>query len=157
MKSCTPMGMAHRGWWPIHWFSMANSSPQRAWSSPIDYKSGVKLFIQIYRHEPFAGSGHPAIHAFCRERHGYISIFIECDQASCSAGRKEFVSQEAGRRLIKITLDIAHSRDQFMRNGVRHMRGLPVRGQRTRTNSRTRHGNVRKTAGSGRKKSSDKT
>lgn len=36
--------------------------------------------------------------------------------------------------------------------GSRHERRLPVRGQRTRTNSRTRRGNVRKTMGSGRKK-----
>lgn len=35
--------------------------------------------------------------------------------------------------------------------GVRHQRGLPVRGQRTKTNSRTRRGNVRKTMGTGRK------
>ncbi|MBI1755226.1 30S ribosomal protein S13 [Candidatus Azambacteria bacterium] len=35
--------------------------------------------------------------------------------------------------------------------GIRHMKGLPVRGQRTKTNSRTRRGNVRKTAGSGRR------
>ena len=41
--------------------------------------------------------------------------------------------------------------------GIRHMRGLPVRGQRTKTNSRTRRGNVRKTAGSGRKNSAEKT
>jgi small subunit ribosomal protein S13 len=41
--------------------------------------------------------------------------------------------------------------------GIRHIRGLPVRGQRTKTNSRTRHGNVRRTAGSGRKKSAEKT
>jgi small subunit ribosomal protein S13 len=41
--------------------------------------------------------------------------------------------------------------------GIRHIRGLPVRGQRTKTNSRTRRGNVRKTAGSGRKSSSEKT
>lgn len=41
--------------------------------------------------------------------------------------------------------------------GTRHIRGLPVRGQRTRTNSRTRRGNVRKTAGSGRTKAADKT
>ncbi|MGE5297928.1 MAG: 30S ribosomal protein S13 [Acidobacteriaceae bacterium] len=41
--------------------------------------------------------------------------------------------------------------------GLRHIRGLPVRGQRTKTNSRTRHGNVRKTAGSGRRKSAEKT
>ncbi len=36
--------------------------------------------------------------------------------------------------------------------GSRHTRRLPSRGQRTRTNSRTRRGNVRKTMGSGRKK-----
>jgi len=41
--------------------------------------------------------------------------------------------------------------------GYRHARGLPVRGQRTKTNSRTRRGNVRKTVGSGRKKSAEKT
>lgn len=36
--------------------------------------------------------------------------------------------------------------------GVRHMRHLPSRGQRTRTNSRTIRGNVRKTMGSGKRK-----
>lgn len=36
--------------------------------------------------------------------------------------------------------------------GLRHARGLPVRGQRTKSNSRTVRGNVRKTAGSGKRK-----
>ena len=36
--------------------------------------------------------------------------------------------------------------------GLRHLRRLPVRGQRTRTNSRTVRGNIRKTAGSGKRK-----
>ena len=36
--------------------------------------------------------------------------------------------------------------------GDRHQRGLPSKGQRTKSNSRTRRGNVRKTMGSGRKK-----
>jgi len=35
--------------------------------------------------------------------------------------------------------------------GIRHIRGLPVRGQKTRKNSRTVRGNIRKTVGSGRK------
>ena len=35
--------------------------------------------------------------------------------------------------------------------GTRHIKGLPVRGQRTGTNSRTVRGNVRRTVGSGRK------
>lgn len=41
--------------------------------------------------------------------------------------------------------------------GYRHAKGLPVRGQRTKTNSRTRRGNIRKTVGSGRKKAAEKT
>ena len=41
--------------------------------------------------------------------------------------------------------------------GVRHSRQLPARGQRTKTNSRTVRGNVRKTMGSGRKDGAQKT
>ncbi|MFA6228148.1 MAG: 30S ribosomal protein S13 [Patescibacteria group bacterium] len=41
--------------------------------------------------------------------------------------------------------------------GIRHMKGLPARGQRTKTNNRTVRGNVRKTMGSGRKDTSQKT
>lgn len=36
--------------------------------------------------------------------------------------------------------------------GTRHVKGLPARGQRTRTNSRTVRGNVRRTMGSGKRK-----
>ena len=36
--------------------------------------------------------------------------------------------------------------------GVRHSRRMPVRGQRTKTNSRTVRGNTRNTAGSGKRK-----
>ncbi|MBN1325903.1 30S ribosomal protein S13 [Candidatus Falkowbacteria bacterium] len=41
--------------------------------------------------------------------------------------------------------------------GVRHERHLPVRGQRTKTNSRTVRGNKRVTLGSGRKPAAQKT
>jgi len=41
--------------------------------------------------------------------------------------------------------------------GERHRKGLPVRGQTTKTNSRTVRGNKRLTAGSGRAKSEGKT
>ena len=41
--------------------------------------------------------------------------------------------------------------------GLRHIKGLPVRGQRTKTNTRTVRGNVRKTVGSGRKPPSEPT
>lgn len=55
------------------------------------------------------------------------------------------------RSNIKRLIDIKSYR------GVRHLRRLPVRGQRTRTNTRTVRGNVRRTMGSGRKPSAQKT
>jgi len=41
--------------------------------------------------------------------------------------------------------------------GTRHTKRLPVRGQRTKTNSRTVRGNIRKTSGSGRRPAAKKT
>ena len=41
--------------------------------------------------------------------------------------------------------------------GIRHIKKLPVRGQRTKTNTRTIRGNVRKTMGSGRRKAVEPT
>lgn len=41
--------------------------------------------------------------------------------------------------------------------GLRHSRHLPARGQRSKTNSRTVRGNVRRTMGSGRKLTAQKT
>ncbi len=41
--------------------------------------------------------------------------------------------------------------------GSRHAKGLPVRGQRTKTNNRTVRGNVRRTMGSGRRPAAEKT
>jgi small subunit ribosomal protein S13 len=57
----------------------------------------------------------------------------------------------------QILLNIKRLKEMGSYRGIRHIRGLPVRGQRTKTNSRTRRGNVRKTAGSGRKNASEKT
>jgi len=48
-------------------------------------------------------------------------------------------------------LNIKRLMDIGCYRGLRHRRGLPVRGQRTRTNARTRKG-PKKTAGSGRRK-----
>jgi len=41
--------------------------------------------------------------------------------------------------------------------GSRHSKNLPARGQRSKTNTRTVRGNVRRTMGSGRKKAAEKT
>lgn len=49
-------------------------------------------------------------------------------------------------------MNIRRLKDIKCWRGLRHEKGLPVRGQRTRTNSRTVRGNVRRTMGSGRVK-----
>jgi small subunit ribosomal protein S13 len=73
---------------------------------------------------------------------------------------REFIEKSykiEGALRQEVLMNIKRLKEMGAYRGIRHSRGLPVRGQRTKTNSRTRHGNVRKTAGSGRKKSSEKT
>ena len=54
------------------------------------------------------------------------------------------------RQIIKQNINLLKDLQSY--RGMRHSRRLPVRGQRTKTNSRTVRGNVRKTAGSGKRK-----
>jgi len=56
----------------------------------------------------------------------------------------------------EIMLNIKRLKDVGAYRGLRHMRSLPVRGQRTKTNSRTRRGNVRRTMASGKRKAEKK-
>ncbi len=51
----------------------------------------------------------------------------------------------------EIMMNIKRLKDISCWRGMRHIKGLPVRGQRTKTNTRTVRGNVRRTVGSGRK------
>jgi small subunit ribosomal protein S13 len=51
-----------------------------------------------------------------------------------------------------VRTDIKRLKEVGCYRGTRHQRGLPVRGQRTKTNNRTVRGNVRRTMGSGRVK-----
>jgi len=57
----------------------------------------------------------------------------------------------------EILMNIKRLKEISSYRGTRHARGLPARGQRTKTNSRTVRGNVRRTMGSGRAKSAEKT
>lgn len=52
----------------------------------------------------------------------------------------------------EVAANIKRLKDIGAYRGLRHAKKLPVRGQRTKTNSRTVRGNVRKTMGSGRRK-----
>lgn len=57
----------------------------------------------------------------------------------------------------KILTNIRRLKDIGSWRGARHSKNLPVRGQRTKTNSRTRRGNTRRTVGSGKRPASTPT
>ncbi len=63
---------------------------------------------------------------------------------------KEYSVEGELRQLIR--RNIQRLKDLQTYRGTRHLKRLPVRGQRTKTNSRSVRGNVRKTAGSGKRK-----
>lgn len=70
-----------------------------------------------------------------------------------NALRKEVESRNIeGELKREVSANIKRLKDIKSYRGSRHTKLLPARGQRTKTNSRTRRGNVRKTMGSGRKK-----
>jgi len=54
----------------------------------------------------------------------------------------------------EVTLNISRLKEVGAYRGTRHKLGLPVHGQRTKTNSRTKRGGKRVTVGSGKKKTS---
>jgi small subunit ribosomal protein S13 len=68
---------------------------------------------------------------------------------------KKFRVEGELRHLVKQNIKRLKEIGSF--RGSRHQKGLPARGQRTKTNTRTVRGNTRKTMGSGRKKSDSKT
>ena len=57
----------------------------------------------------------------------------------------------------QVMMNVKRLRDIGAWRGLRHAKKLPVRGQRTKTNTRTVRGNVRKTVGSGRKPAAEPT
>lgn len=92
-----------------------------------------------------------------------------CDEAGVDRGKKakDLTPDEENKiRLLvekmkiegnlkrEISANIKRLKDIKSHRGVRHLKRLPVRGQRTKTNSRTVRGNVRKTMASGRRKES---
>ena len=68
---------------------------------------------------------------------------------------KEFTIEGDLRR--EVMMNIKRLRDIGSWRGSRHQKKLPVRGQRTSTNTRTVRGNVRKTVGSGKKPAASPT
>lgn len=76
------------------------------------------------------------------------------DEAKIRKAFEAFTLEDDLRR--EASNSIKRLKDIKAFRGLRHIKGLPVRGQRTKTNSRTVRGNVRKTMGSGRRKEEKK-
>jgi len=68
---------------------------------------------------------------------------------------KEFKVEGELRR--EVLSNIKRLKEIKSYRGARHSKNLPARGQRTKTNSRTSRGNKRRTMGSGRKPTAQKT
>jgi small subunit ribosomal protein S13 len=68
---------------------------------------------------------------------------------------KEYKVEGSLRR--DVMANIKRMKEVKCYRGLRHIKGLSVRGQRTKTNSRTVRGNTRRTMGSGRRVSAQKT
>jgi len=83
------------------------------------------------------------------------------DLSSADANRlREAIEKKyrvEGELRHQVKMNIKRLREVGCYRGTRHQKGLPARGQRTKTNTRTVRGNVRRTMGSGRKKAGDKT
>ena len=72
------------------------------------------------------------------------------EENAIRAAIEEYTTEGDLRR--EISGNIKRLKDIKAYRGIRHLKNLPARGQRTKTNSRTVRGNVRKTMGSGRRK-----
>lgn len=76
-------------------------------------------------------------------------LTLEQENAVRTIVEKEYRVEGELRR--DVMSNIKRLKDIAAYRGTRHAKGLPARGQRTKSNSRTVRGNVRKTAGSGRR------
>lgn len=83
--------------------------------------------------------------------HGKKAPEVTAGEEQKIRGAIEAMKVEGDLRRV-VTGNVKRLKDIKAYRGVRHTRHLPVRGQRTKTNSRTVRGNVRKTMGSGRRK-----
>jgi small subunit ribosomal protein S13 len=102
------------------------------------------------------------IHGVGRARAKTVLDTLKIDWAT-KAKDLDAEQENAVRKAIeghKIEGDLRREKQQNIKRlkdinayrGTRHAKHMPVRGQRTKTNSRTVRGNVRKTMGSGRRK-----
>jgi len=96
------------------------------------------------------GIGRPKAHSILdRAKVDYGTKVRDLTEDEISRIRRVITSEETveGDLRKNISLDIKRLMDISCYRGIRHRKGLPVRGQRTHTNSRTRKGKRRAIAG----------
>jgi small subunit ribosomal protein S13 len=95
------------------------------------------------------GIGRPTAQKICEQ----VGIPYSKKIKDLSDGDLEKIREEIGRLTIEgdlrreISINIKRLMDLGCYRGLRHRRGLPLRGQRTRTNARTRKGPKKGAAG----------
>lgn len=122
-----------------------NLPPQKRIEAALPYIFGVGLYTAKQALKATGVNPNKRTKDLTPEEENKLRTFIEKN------------SKLEGELRQEINMNIKLLKDIGAYKGMRHSRGLPVRGQRTKTNSRTRRGNVRKTVGSGRKPSAEKT
>lgn len=91
-----------------------------------------------------------AIYGVGRERAAKICVAAGIEPTiklqELSEGQMDAIRTEVGKYTLEgdlrreVSMNIKRLMDLGCNRGIRHRRGLPVRGQRTRTNARTRKG-----------------
>jgi small subunit ribosomal protein S13 len=76
---------------------------------------------------------------------------LSSEQANKLRDEIEKKHKVEGELKHEVKMNIKRLKEVGSYRGTRHQKGLPVHGQRTKTNSRTVRGNVRRTMGSGRR------
>ncbi|NDC24966.1 MAG: 30S ribosomal protein S13 [Proteobacteria bacterium] len=101
-----------------------------------DHKHVVIALTSIY------GVGRPTAHKLCDS----VGVEPSTKVSQLSEPQLEALRQEVAKLTVEgdlrrvVTMNIKRLMDLGCLRGQRHRRGLPVRGQRTRTNARTRKG-----------------
>ena len=96
------------------------------------------------------GVGRPSSHKICDDLgldRGMKARDLNEEQLTTLAGHIQKAYSVEGQLRREIASNISRLRDIACYRGLRHRRGLPVRGQRTRTNARTRKGPKKTVAG----------
>jgi len=113
----------------------------------MSYKKYIQLFTSFYN---LSEKEIDVLATFLEVNDELVNQKIDINVFS-AIGKKEVASRLKIKDFNTLNNYIKRLKDIGSWRGSRHIKGLPVRGQRTRTNTRTVRGNVRKTVGSGRK------